>query len=59
MLKWMSLYSKTLLFCQLTCPSLVVLNNIFMLYALKSNIHCIGLAVPHTMNESIILITYW
>jgi hypothetical protein len=57
-LKWMSLYCKTSLFLQPTCPSLVVLNAIFMPYALKSNIHCIGLAVPRTMNESIIFITY-
>jgi hypothetical protein len=29
-----------------------------MPYALKSNIYCIGLAVPRTINESIIFITY-
>ena len=58
MLKWMSLYYKMSLFYQLTWPWLVVLNNTFMLYALKSNIHCIRLAMLRTMNASIILLTH-
>jgi len=36
-----------------------MLNNTFMLYALKSNIHYIRLAVLRTMNASIILLTHW
>lgn len=48
------LYCSVSPLLQSTCPGDVVLKPIFIPYAPRSNIHCIGLLHPRTINPSII-----
>ena len=58
MLNFTALYFNVSLSRQLTCPTDVVLNAIFILYPRKSNTYCIGLPLPRTINPSIIFWTH-
>lgn len=58
MLNFTALYSNVSPSRQLTWPTDVVLKSIFIPYPRKSNIHCIGLPHPRTINPSIIFRTH-